>query len=115
MSKCSTKDCKHHVDRKDRKRKIKKIKAIGKEKTELEARMEDCESSLDEIEDFKEKNKVPEKVGRALSRGEEELMEERYMICSEMFDLTQKVAQCLKEIMEIDKAATDCCKKQKFS
>ena len=106
-------DCYHSAQRKDCKNKRKKL---AQEQKELEVRMEVCDKSLDEIKDFKEKTSMSETVLRALWRGEDELIEERYMISSDLFDLTQQIAENLMETMKIDNEASICsnhpCSKQ---
>ena len=103
-------DCSHVL----RKRKLKqKIRAINKEKKEIEERLEQCDANLQEVKEFKSKFKIPDVILRTLERGEEELLEERYMLNSELFDLTTKVTEALTEKMGFGQDVVDhpCCKK----
>ena len=105
MSTClAVLDCSHVL----RKRKLKqKIRAINKEKKEIEERLEQCDANLQEVKEFKSKFKIPDVILRTLERGEEELLEERYMLNSELFDLTTKVTEALTEKMGFGQDVVD--------
>ena len=101
-------DCHHQINRRELKR---ELKIIAQGQVEVENRMKDCTKELDDIEDFLEKNPLPEPVSKALSRGQDELMEERYMLSSELFEFSQIIAETLIKMIDIDKEAAKCCKK----
>ena len=104
MSKMS--ECHHKIHRKELKD---KIKSIAKEQSELELRMKDCKKEIEVIDQFKDENELPGEVSRALSRGQDELIEERYMLSSELFDCSQKIAEVLIEMIDVDMEAAKCC------
>ena len=111
MSKCSTVygvDCKHQIRRREIKKELRKIYANRKE---VEGKLEEVDSELKQIDEFKEKHKVPDLISKTLWRGEEEKIEERYMLNGELFELTQRVAELLLTKMTLDKEAKLSCEK----
>ena len=104
MSKMS--ECHHKIHRKELKD---KIKTIVKEQSELELRMRDCNKEIEVIDKFRAENEFPEEVSRAISRGQDELIEERYMLSSELFDCSQKIAEVLIEMIDVDMDGAKCC------
>ena len=74
-------ECLHNI----RKSAKLKMKAISKEQSELESRINECKKSLATINEFKKKNRIPQAVLQAILRGQDELEEEHYMLASEIF------------------------------
>ena len=100
MSKMS--ECHHKIHRKELKD---KIKTIVKEQSELELRMKDCKKQIEVIDKFKAENEFPEEV----SKGQDELIEERYMLSLELFDCSQKITEVLIEMIDVHMDAAKCC------
>ena len=81
---------------------------------EIEERIATVDKSLEEIDDFIkdcEENEIPKSILKCMWRGEYHLTDERYYLSSELFELSQKIAAILMEMIEIDKEARTCCKK----
>ena len=90
------------------------MRAIAREQKEIETRMETVDKSLEEVDAFIEdceKYDIPQSIIKALWKGENSLSDERYYLSSELFELSQKIAETLFKILDIDKAAKTCCKK----
>ena len=100
-------DCPHELSRRDLRN---RMKAVAEEQKEIEIRMKTVDESLSEIDDFKEKVKIPNIVLRALWRGEDHLIDERYLLSSELSDLNQRIAEILHQLIECDRLAASCCK-----
>jgi predicted transcriptional regulator len=92
-------ECLHNI----RKSAKLKIKTITKEQSELESRINECKKSLATINEFKEKNEIPQAVLQAILRGQDELEEEHYMLASEIFDYSSQMAEALIQVMELAK------------
>ena len=90
------------------------MKAIAAQQKELNARLEFCDKCIDEIKDFKRETKMSDTVSKALWRGLDELLEERYMLNSEYFDLSQKIAEILVSMIEIDMQVKSCSEEKKM-
>ena len=75
--------------------------------------MKTVDESLSKIEEFKEKTLIPDPVLRALWRGEDQLIDECYLLSSELFDLSQKIAEILTQSMGNDREEATCCNQRK--
>ena len=100
-------DCPHQLCRRDLRN---RMKAVAGQQKELEVRMKTVDESLSKIEEFKEKTLIPDPVLRALWRGEDQPIDERYLLSSELFGMSQKIAEILVQLMDNDREAATCCK-----